>query len=165
MFYIKSFFIFYIFILGFSDFFKNDIYASETISIENAYIPIFYPKQTSASGYFILKNNTSKNLKIISIKSNFGNAKFHNSIIDKEGVAKMFEISSIELPAYDTLNFQPSSLHIMFSNINDYKDVKNIKVFLSFNDGSEITIPFEIVSNIKDQKKHHHSHHEKSHNH
>ena len=151
--YLKTFFILYLFTVTLLDFFENNIYAKENIFIENAYIPIFYEKQLSAAGYFSLKNNTNKNLKIISIKSNFGNATFHNSMINEEGIAKMIEIPSVELPSKSTINFEPNKMHIMFSNINNYKDIETIKVFLLFDDETEIQIPFKIISNIYNQKK------------
>jgi len=165
LFFFKFIIIFCFFVVSLSNFFENDVDANEIISIENAYIPIFYQKQFSAAGYFILKNNTKKNYKIISIRSNFGNTTFHNSIIDENGVAKMFEISSIKLPAKSTVNFQPNNMHIMFTNIKYHKDIREIKVFFLFDDGTEISIPFKIVLNINNQQKQYKSNQEKLHNH
>lgn len=103
---------------------------------------------SSLAGYLIIKNNGSTDDQLISANADFaGMAMLHKTVIDSNNVASMQEVSSIEIPAGQTVTFQPGGFHIMFMSLKNTPQVgTKVTLTLVFQKAGTITVQADITS-------------------
>ncbi len=109
------------------------MYADQTLSIENAWIPEAPPGTSVMAGYMTIKNNSNKSIDIISISSpSFKAVEMHLSK-EVDGIAKMLPQKKLTIPASQQLILKSGSYHLML-----------IKPVSRLTDGQSATLNFSL---------------------
>ena len=129
----------------------TNLYAAD-ISIENSRIRMMPPGVPMTAGYFLISNNTNKDIILTGARSSrFKSVEMHNTIKDGE-VMKMVKQESIFISANSKLEFKPMSYHLML--IKPVKPIsENEKIDVTFltKNGDSISSVF-IVKGMKGMK-------------
>jgi len=129
----------------------TNLYATD-ISIENSRIRMMPPGVPMTAGYFLISNNTNKDIILTGVKSSrFKSIEMHNTIKDGD-VMKMVKQESILISANSKLEFKPMSYHLML--IKPVKPIsENEKIDVTFltKSGDSISSVF-IVKGMKGMK-------------
>ena len=129
----------------------TNLYATD-ISIENSSIRMMPPGVPMTAGYFLISNNTNKDIILTGVRSSsFKSIEMHNTIKDGD-VMKMVKQESILISANSKLEFKPMSYHLML--IKPVKPIsENEKIDVTFltKSGDSISSVF-IVKGMKGMK-------------
>jgi len=103
------------------------------------------PAGIPAGGYFTLHNGTSQKLTLKGASSPAcGMLMLHKSE-EMGGMASMSDVSSIDIPAGETIKFAPGGYHLMCMNPTPaIKPGSKISVALEFADGSKVNTEFAV---------------------
>ncbi len=103
------------------------------------------PGGLPAGGYFVLHNQGSAPLALTGASSPAcGMLMLHKSD-SMSGMAKMEDITHIDVPAGGTLNFAPGGYHLMCMNPTAaMKPGGKVSVTLQFAGGASLTTPFNV---------------------
>lgn len=122
--------------------------ADETIgslTLKDAWVRASVPGQTNGAGYVKIENKGSKPDRLLSASSNASNMVELHTVITENGVAKMQEIKSLEIPAGKTVSMAPGGYHVMFIQLKaPFKDGTNIPVKLKFEHSGEVSLDFAV---------------------
>ena len=99
------------------------------------------------AGYMLIKNTGSVNDSLVGIQADFaGIAMFHKSTVDANGVASMNLLTSVAVPAGQTVEFKPGGLHVMFVGLNqDLKLGDEVTITLQFQNAGAISFPAQVT--------------------
>lgn len=129
-------------------------WSASKISIESAYVSAVPSASENTAGYFTLKNPTGSALRLVKASSPVAGAlEFHNHL-HANGMMKMEQLDSIEIPAKGTVELKPMGLHLMFIGLKkDFATKKSALVKLEFSDGSSLSADFPVKGG---NSEHHH---------
>ena len=136
----------------------TSLYASD-IKIENSSIRMMPPGAPMNAGYFLITNNTDKDITLTKVSSKrFDSIEIHNTI--KEGdVMKMVKQESLTILANKRLEFKPMSYHLML--IKPSKPVledEEIDITFKFSNGKSIVSKFLVKKMDGGSGHNHHGH-------
>jgi copper(I)-binding protein len=105
------------------------------------------PGAKEAVGYLVLTNNGDEERKLLKITTSISDeVRIHRSSVSSEGVAQMWPVGFLRLEPGESLRFEPSGYHIMFSGLKKpWKAVDKVPLLLQF-DGFEkaFTVMLEV---------------------
>jgi len=112
------------------------VYANQTLSIENAWIPEAPPGASVMAGFMTIKNDSDKSIDIVAISSPaFKTIEMHLSK-EVDGIAKMLPQKKLIIPAKQQLTLKSGSYHLMLM-----KPVKRLT------DGQSANLQFSLSNN------------------
>jgi periplasmic copper chaperone A len=116
------------------------------ITVSDAWIRAL-PASVPSGGYFTLHNGGTKPIALTGASSPAcGMLMLHKSE-NTGGMTAMEDVSSIDVPAGETVKFTPGGYHLMCMDATPaIKPGATIQVKLSFKDGSSLQIPFAVRS-------------------
>lgn len=97
--------------------------------------------------YMEIDNNSSETEKLLSVESEIaGTAEIHETSVNKDGISRMQQIQTVEIPASGSVAMKPGGTHVMLIGLRDrIESGQDIKVVLKFqNSGTK-----EIVAKVK----------------
>lgn len=97
--------------------------------------------------YMEIENNTSETEKLLSVESEIaGTAEIHETSVNKDGISRMQQIQTVEIPASGSVVMKPGATHVMLIGLRDkIENGQDIKVVLKFqNTGTR-----EIMAKVK----------------
>ena len=102
---------------------------------------------SSLAGYLVIKNSGSTDDQLISAGADFaGMVMLHRTVISNN-IASMQEVSSIDIPAGQTVTLQPGGFHIMFMNLKSIPQVgTKVTLTLVFQKAGTITVQADATS-------------------
>jgi periplasmic copper chaperone A len=105
------------------------------------------PGARTGAGYLVLTNNgpeTRKLLKIVSPASD--EVSLHQSSVDAQGMSRMWPLAVLELAPGQTVKFEPSGKHVMFTGLQKaFVAGQTIPLQLRFDGGQpEFTVQLEV---------------------
>jgi len=130
------------------------------VTVSNATIRAFLPAAKSTAGYLEIHNPTATNLVLTKAEiAGIGRVEIHEHV-HVDGMMRMQEVKSLEIPANQKVVFQPGGYHLMaFEPAVKLTPGEKVKVTLYFSNGDRIFSFLNVVS-LKDAfKKSTHSHH------
>lgn len=71
----------------------------------------------SAGGYMTITNTGTQTDQLVGIEADFPKVMLHTTE-EKDGIARMMHVDTIEIPAGGTVALQPGGLHVMFMGLN-----------------------------------------------
>ena len=129
------------------------------ITVSNPHLVVFGRNAKSGAGYFVISNKNSDPVVLNKVTAEFGKAMLHKTDVDKNGVAKMKHLESVEVPGNGLLKLEPGGTHIMFMNISiEFDESRNYPVTLVFEEQGSLDIDLKLKSAKKSQKVHKHKH-------
>jgi len=118
--------------------------AASSVTIEKPWMR-FIIKARPAAGYFTLRNNGDKAVKLTGASSPAcGMLMLHQSK-QEGGVDKMMSMNGVSVPAHGSVEFTPGGYHLMcMSPTNAMTVGANVPVTLKFADGATTTTLFPV---------------------
>lgn len=140
-----------LFVLLFS---SNTAYAVNSITIENTWSPDAPPVVKVMAGYMLIKNNSSKDVKIISAKSPlFKRVEVHLSEM-KNGMMSMTKQENLNIKAKNHIELKSGGLHMMLmGKLKPITKGENIPVALTFDNGDIIKINLKVKTHNEPEMK------------
>lgn len=115
--------------------------ASDTITVNEAYIRAVPAGQTVTAAFMQLENTSDVNRTIVNASSPEARMVELHAHIHEQGMMKMRRLESLVIPAGDKTVLQPGGLHIMMIGLHQpLKLDQKVSLTLEFADGSSKTI-------------------------
>ncbi len=124
--------------------------AQTNLYIENAYIRELPPTAQTSAVYMQLKNEGSHLVRLISVSSDAANSSMLHRSVMKDGMMTMEHVMGLEIPAGETISFEPGGLHIMLSELKrSLRAGDSVDLSLTFSTGLVLKVTAPIVRNPK----------------
>ncbi len=121
-----------------------DGHSAPALTVEEPYAfstPVGVPV---GSGYLSITNSSDRSVVLLSVEADFPRVMIHESVM-VDGVMQMEHRMSVEIPAGQTLSFEPGGLHIMFMGLEEPLEAGDtIPVTLVFQDLSPLQTTFTV---------------------
>ncbi|NQY64087.1 MAG: copper chaperone PCu(A)C [Alteromonadaceae bacterium] len=131
------------------------------ISVNTGYIRETIPGTSISSAYMTIHNSSLQKLSFIGASSDVSpRVEIHEHTMDN-GMMRMRQRLSIEIPAQNTVVLHPSGLHLMIFDLNQpLKQDQMVSITLHFADHKDFTIqlPVQSIKNKQRSKQHQHKH-------
>ena len=123
--------------------------ASEQIAgdlkLTSPWIRASVPDQVNGAGYVQIENKAAQGDRLVSARMTGVNRTEMHTIITENGVAKMREVTGIDVPATGVVQLMPGGFHIMFLGLKEpFKAGMKVPVTLQFEKAGEVKVEFEI---------------------
>jgi len=103
------------------------------------------PGQVNGAGYVQIDNKAKQGDRLVSASASGVNRVELHTIITENGVAKMREVTGIDVPASGSVRLSPGGFHIMFLGLTEpFKAGATVPVTLKFEKSGEVKVNFEI---------------------
>lgn len=124
-------------------------FASEKVvgdlKLSTPWVRASVPGQVNGAGYVQIDNQAAQPDKLVSASTTGVNRVELHTILTENGVAKMREVSGIEVPAGGAVKLAPGGYHIMFLGLSEsFKVGATIPVMLKFEKAGEVKVEFEV---------------------
>lgn len=114
------------------------------ITIENARVRTLIPGQDKTVAYMDVRNRTASTVTLLSARSDSVRAmEIHTTLMDN-GVMRMRRLKSVEVPAGETVRFEPGGRHLMLFGVESLDP--ELLVQLEFSDGTTRAVRFEQIA-------------------
>jgi len=120
---------------------------AQNIKIEEPYIRLLPPSAPNTGGFMLIKNESDKDIKLISAESSLSKALEMHTMISEKGMMKMREVKDIKIKAKSSTSLKPGGLHLMFMGLKrPLKKDEKVKVTLKFSDSSSLDVEFPVLN-------------------
>ena len=111
------------------------------IEIERAYARASIPNVPNSAAFFVIKNNSDKDIAITSANSDVAEKNELHTHIKENKMMKMMKIEKLVVPAKSSLELKSGSDHVMLMGLKkELKAGDEINLELSFSDGDKKSI-------------------------
>ena len=124
----------------------------------DGYVRLLPPGSPNTAAFMVLKNDADQPVKLVAAASAAaGRAELHTHL-HENGVMKMRQVESIEIPAKGEAVLKPGSLHIMLFEVGTLSEQTPVPLTLTMDDGQKLDLslpvkPIEPMAEM-DQMKH-----------
>lgn len=127
----------------------SDVIATEQVAgglkLSAPWIRASVPGQVNGAGYVQIDNKGKQRDRLMSATTAGMNRVELHTIITENGVAKMREVTGIDVPASGSVKLSPGGFHIMFLGLSEpFKAGATVPVTLKFEKAGEVKVNFEI---------------------
>ena len=118
---------------------------SDVVAIMNAWVRESHPAATTSAGYMTLVNVGSESLKLTGVESeSFGEVEIHE-MATVEGLMKMRELETLEIPAGGQTSLAPGGKHLMLREpVRRLRAGDKVEMTLIFESGSRQTVSVKV---------------------
>ena len=127
------------------------------IEIERAYARASIPNVPNSAAFFVIKNNSDKDIAITSANSDVAEKNELHTHIKENKMMKMMKIEKLVVPAKSSLELKSGSDHIMLMGLKkELKAGDEINLELSFSDGDKknIKVPVKDLASTMHKMQH-----------
>ena len=120
------------------------------ISADNAYAKATPPNVKNSAVFMDITNNMPKAVRLISVSTDASQSAELHTHKHEDGMMKMVQIDSIEVPAEGSVSLKPGGLHIMLMDVK--KPIKagdKVNLTLKFSDGRIVDVIDIPVKNLE----------------
>ena len=111
------------------------------IEIEGAYARASIPNVPNSAAFFVIKNNSDKDIAITGANSDIAEKNELHTHIKENKMMKMMKIEKLVVPAKSSLELKSGSDHVMLMGLKkELKAGDEINLELSFSDGDKKSI-------------------------
>ncbi|MBK8124626.1 MAG: copper chaperone PCu(A)C [Dokdonella sp.] len=134
-------------------------WAAAQLSMVNAWIPQAPPGAGAMAGYLTISNGGDAAVDILAAQSDrFRMVSIHETVIEN-GVARMRELTRLELAPGKTVQFKPGGLHLMLMQPrSEVMPGEHIEITFLLSDGQRLPAIFEVQAADADAKDDHAGH-------
>ena len=128
-------------------------------SFEKAWIKAVPPSLKISAMFGVIKNNTDKDIKLMSVRGDIAkNIEIHNHI-KTNGVMKMRKIPFLMIPAKGEIELKPMHEHIMFIGLKKQLEIGSThKMILIFEKGEKLEVDVKVKKMSDEHSVHNHHH-------
>lgn len=127
------------------------------VEIEGAYARASIPNVPNSAAFFVIKNNSDKDIAITSANSDVAEKNELHTHIKENKMMKMIKIEKLVVPAKSSLELKSGSDHIMLMGLKkELKAGDEINLELSFSDGDKknIKVPVKDLASTMHKMQH-----------
>jgi hypothetical protein len=115
------------------------------VTVSSAWIRASAPKQVNGAGYAAIQNKGAQVDRLLSATADVAERVELHTIINENGVAKMRQVTGIEVPANGMVKLEPGAVHIMFVKVKQpFEQGKTVPIKFTFERAGEVTVNFEV---------------------
>ena len=127
------------------------------IEIEGAYARASIPNMPNSAAFFVIKNNSDKDIAITSANSDVAEKNELHTHIKENKMMKMMKIEKLVVPAKSSLELKSGGDHVMLMGLKkELKVGDEINLELSFSDGDKksIKVPVKDLASTMHKMQH-----------
>ena len=127
------------------------------VEIEGAYARASIPNVPNSAAFFVIKNNSDKDIAITSANSDIAEKNELHTHIKENKMMKMMKIEKLVVPAKSSLELKSGSDHVMLMGLKkELKAGDEISLELSFSDGDKksIKVPVKDLASTMHKMQH-----------
>ena len=127
------------------------------IEIERAYARASIPNVPNSAAFFVIKNNSDKDIAITSANSDIAEKNELHTHIKENQMLKMMKIEKLVVPAKSSLELKSGGDHVMLMGLKkELKAGDEINLELSFSDGDKksIKVPVKDLASTMHKMQH-----------
>ena len=127
------------------------------IEIEGAYARASIPYAPNSAAFFVIKNNSDKDIAITSANSDIAEKNELHTHIKENQMMKMMKIEKLVVPAKSSLELKSGGDHVMLMGLKkELKAGDEISLELSFSDGDKksIKVPVKDLASTMHKMQH-----------
>ena len=127
------------------------------IEIEGAYARASIPNVPNSAAFFVIKNNSDKDIAITSVNSDIAEKNELHTHIKENKMMKMMKIEKLVVPAKSSLELKSGGDHVMLMGLKkELKAGDEINLELSFSDGDKkkIKVPVKDLASTMHKMQH-----------
>lgn len=127
------------------------------IEIEGAYARANIPNVPNSAAFFVIKNNSDKDIAITSANSDAAQKNELHTHIKENKMMKMMKIEKLVVPAKSSLELKSGGDHVMLMGLKkELKAGDEINLELSFSDGDKknIKVPVKDLASTMHKMQH-----------
>lgn len=127
------------------------------VEIEGAYARASIPNVPNSAAFFVIKNNSDKDIAITSANSDIAEKNELHTHIKENQMLKMMKIEKLVVPAKSSLELKSGGDHVMLMGLKkELKAGDEISLELSFSDGDKksIKVPVKDLASTMHKMQH-----------
>lgn len=127
------------------------------VEIERAYARASIPNVPNSAAFFVIKNNSDKDIAITSANSDIAEKNELHTHIKENKMMKMMKIEKLVVPAKSSLELKSGGDHVMLMGLKkELKVGDEINLELSFSDGDKksIKVPVKDLASTMHKMQH-----------
>ena len=127
------------------------------VEIDGAYARASIPNVPNSAAFFVIKNNSDKNIAITSANSDIAEKNELHTHIKENQMMKMMKIEKLVVPAKSSLELKSGGDHVMLMGLKkELKAGDEISLELSFSDGDKksIKVPVKDLASTMHKMQH-----------
>ena len=127
------------------------------VEIEGAYARASIPNVPNSAAFFVIKNNSDKDIAITSANSDIAEKNELHTHIKENEMMKMMKIEKLVVPAKSSLELKSGGDHVMLMGLKkELKAGDEINLELSFSDGDKksIKVPVKDLASTMHKMQH-----------
>lgn len=121
------------------EFVLGEITIDHPIAFETA------PGARAGGGFMTITNAGTESDRLIAARAEYPRVELHTTR-EEDGVSKMIHLDAIEIPAGESVTFEPGSYHVMFMGLGEdrFEPGESIPATLVFEKAGEVVISFTV---------------------
>ena len=127
------------------------------VEIDEAYARASIPNVPNSAAFFVIKNNSDKDIAITSANSDIAEKNELHTHIKENQMLKMMKIEKLVVPAKSSLELKSGGDHVMLMGLKkELKAGDEINLELSFSDGDKksIKVPVKDLASTMHKMQH-----------
>lgn len=127
------------------------------VEIDGAYARASIPNVPNSAAFFVIKNNSDKDIAITSANSDIAEKNELHTHIKENKMMKMIKIEKLVVPAKSSLELKSGGDHVMLMGLKkELKAGDEISLELSFSDGDKksIKVPVKDLASTMHKMQH-----------
>lgn len=127
------------------------------VEIDGAYARASIPNVPNSAAFFVIKNNSDKDIAITSANSDIAEKNELHTHIKENQMMKMIKIEKLVVPAKSSLELKSGGDHVMLMGLKkELKAGDEISLKLSFSDGDKkkIKVPVKDLASTMHKMQH-----------
>lgn len=127
------------------------------VEIEGAYARVSMPNVPNSAAFFVIKNNSDKDIAITSVNSDTADKSELHTHVKENEMMKMMKIEKLVVPAKSSLELKTGSDHVMLMGLKkELKAGDEIELELDFSDGDKKSFKVPVKDMASTMHKMHH---------
>ncbi|TDV65886.1 copper chaperone PCu(A)C [Pseudomonas sp. LP_7_YM] len=114
------------------------------LSIAHAWSMELPPNAPTVAAYFVIRNTGTQADRLISVDSPIAGAAQLHEHVNQDGLMKMQQVETVDVPAAGTLTFAPMAYHVMLLDLKDRSKLTTGQTF-------PLTLHFEKAGDLSVQ--------------
>jgi periplasmic copper chaperone A len=114
-----------------------------SLTVDRAFVPT--PAGANGALYFEIANEGDGADHLIGATTDAAeSAQLHETTSSDDGLMGMTPVDDLEIPAGESVSFEPGGLHVMLMDIDDLEDGDTVEVDLEFEETGIVTVEAEV---------------------
>ncbi|GGI70401.1 hypothetical protein GCM10007978_05450 [Shewanella hanedai] len=129
------------------------------VMLVDGHVRAMPPSVPNSAAYFTLMNH-GPSINLIGVEVAFANEAQLHTVLEEDGMVKMRQVPSFEVPEHGTLTLSQSGEHVMLLGLNQpLVTGDSVELILQFDDGSKLPISLKVSKQGMGKMDGHEHHH------